>query len=77
MKISTNAQYKQVVKSLRKKGYTAADVFPVLEEAGFSVQIKKPKALYEGIYASRVIAMMHHAEEAPEKAPVASTPLKL
>lgn len=69
MKISSKEQYETVVDALRKKGYTVDTVYEALESAGFNVQIKGE--LYEGIYASRVIAMMHSRSKASVK------PLKL
>lgn len=57
MKISTTKQYVKLTKALLKKGYTTDTVYEALEDAGFSVSLKGET--YEGIYASRVIAMMH------------------
>ncbi len=57
MKISTTEQYVKLTKALLKKGYTVDTVYEALESAGFSVSLKGET--YEGIYASRVLAMMH------------------
>lgn len=60
MKISTKDQYEALTSALLTAGYTVDTVYEALEQAGFSVQIKDD--LYEGIYVSRVIAMMHNAK---------------
>lgn len=60
MKISTKDQYEALTSALLEAGYTVDTVYEALENAGFSVQIKED--LYEGIYVSRVIAMMHNSK---------------
>lgn len=65
MKISTKAHYDHLTTALLNAGYTTATVYEALEAAGFSVEIEDN--LYEGIYVSRVIAMMHEASEAKAK----------
>jgi hypothetical protein len=57
----TKKDYNKIVKALTKAGYKAEDVYPALEQSGFAVSIKGK--VYEGIYASRVIAMMHQQQE--------------
>lgn len=57
MKISTTAQYETLTAALLEAGYTTDTVYEALESAGFTVDIKGE--VYEGIYVSRVIAMMH------------------
>lgn len=69
MKISTTEQYKLVTAALSEAGYTVDTVYQALKDAGFSVQIKDD--VYEGIYASRVLAIMHNPQ------PQAAEPLKL
>ena len=63
MKISTNRQYQQVAKALKKAGYDAKDIYPILESAGYSVELDKD-TIYEGIYATKVMAIMYSLEEA-------------
>jgi hypothetical protein len=65
MKISTKAQYSHLTTALLNAGYTTDTVYEALEAAGFSAEIEDN--LYEGIYVSRVIAMMHEASEAKPK----------
>lgn len=57
MKITTKAQYDALTDALISKGYTPETVYPVLKNAGFTVKLKGE--VLEGIYASRVIALMH------------------
>jgi hypothetical protein len=65
MKISTKAHYDRLTTALLKAGYTTDTVYEALEAAGFSAEIEGD--LYEGIYVSRVIAMMHETSEAKAK----------
>jgi hypothetical protein len=68
MKISTTAQYETLTAALLDAGYTTDDVYEALEGSGFSVEVKDD--LYEGIYASRVIAMMHASRQRAEIKPL-------
>ena len=68
MKISTTTQYEALVAALQEAGYTVDTVYEALENAGFSVEIQGE--LYEGIYASRVIAMMHASRQRAEIKPL-------
>ena len=52
----TKDDYEAIAAALKKAGYTAKDVFPALEEAGFSVELNGETY---NVYASRVIAIMH------------------
>ena len=56
MKI-TAKQYKKIAKLMLKKGYTPETAYPALEAAKFTVTVKGETLT--GIYASRVIALMH------------------
>jgi hypothetical protein len=69
MKISTTEQYKLVTAALLKAGYTPDTVYEALEAAGFSIELGDN--VYEGVYASRIIAMMHNYNKPAAK------PLKL
>lgn len=69
MKISTTAQYETLTAALSEAGYTVDTVYEALEESGFSVDLGEE--VYEGIYVSRVIAMMHNSAKPKAK------PLKL
>jgi hypothetical protein len=60
----TSQDYKLVVTRLIAKGYTAETAYPALEACGFTVEIEG--VTYEGIYASRVIAMMHEQVTKPK-----------
>lgn len=64
MRITTTEQYRALTDALVQAGYTVDTVYEALKNAGFSVDLKGE--VYEGIYVSRVIAMMHN-----------SSPLKL
>jgi len=66
MKISTDKQYQQVAKALHKAGYRAETVFPILEGAGYSVEIDKD-TIYEGIYITDVMRLMGKLERAADK----------
>lgn len=63
MKISTTKQYQQVAKAMHKAGYHAKDVYPILENAGFSVELDED-TIYEGVYATKVMRLMYLLEEA-------------
>lgn len=69
MKISTTAQYETLTAALLDAGYTTETVYAALEDSGFSVDLGDE--LYEGVYVSRVIAMMHNSAKPKAK------PLKL
>lgn len=56
MKI-TDKQYKKIAKLMLKKGFTPETAFEALKSAGFKVNLKGETL--SGIYASRVIAIMH------------------
>lgn len=62
----TTAEYEVIAAALTAKGFTPGEdskkpVFPALKKAGFKVKVEGK--LYTGIFASRVIALMHEAEE--------------
>ena len=62
----SNEQYNDIAKALLAKGYTVDTVYPALEAAGFQVTLKRKT--YEGIYVSRIIAIMHKTDG--DKAPL-------
>lgn len=66
MKISTKAQYSHLTTALLNAGYTTDTVYEALEAAGFSAEIEDK--LYEGIYVSRVKAIMYETLEAEAEA---------
>jgi hypothetical protein len=53
----TSADYEIIAKAFINKGVKPKKVYPMLEEAGFEVEIKGQ--LYSGIYISRVMAVMY------------------
>lgn len=53
--------YEVIVNRLMKAGYTVETVYEALESAGFSVEIDGE--VYNDIFASRVLAMMHSRVE--------------
>lgn len=53
----TKADYELIASRMVEKGFKPDEVFPLLEKAGFSVKIDKKT--YRGVYAARVIAVMH------------------
>lgn len=65
----TKKQYEKIAKALLKAGYTVDTVYEALEKSGFNVELKGKS--YEGVYASRVIAIMH------DKGKASAEPLKL
>jgi hypothetical protein len=68
MKIKTKEQYETVAHALSEAGYTVDTVYQALKDAGFSVQIKDD--VYEGIYASRVLAIMHNPQQSSTAEPL-------
>ena len=69
MKIRTGEEYETLTAALTAAGYTIDTVYKALEESGFSVDLGEE--VYEGIYVSRVIAIMRNSPKPTAK------PLKL
>lgn len=60
----TTTDYKLITARLLAKGYTPDTAFEALKASNFCVTIEGTE--YAGIYASRVLAMMHEADEQPK-----------
>jgi hypothetical protein len=75
MKISTKAQYELLTSALCNAGYTVDTVYDAVEAGGFSVDLGD--VVYEGIYVSRILAIMHKANEAKATGGSDVAPLKL
>lgn len=69
MKIRTGEEYETLTAALTAAGYTIDTVYEALEKSGFSVDLGEE--VYEGIYVSRVIAIMRNSPKPTAK------PLKL
>ena len=57
----TKNDYVVIAKAFKKAGYTAETVYEALESAGYSVEIEG--CVYDGVYASRVMAIMHNSNK--------------
>ncbi len=57
----TKTDYDVIADRMLEKGFKPEEVFPILEKAGFTVKIDGK--MYRGVYASRVIAVMHSRDD--------------
>lgn len=57
----TKTDYDVIADRMLEKGFKPEEVFPLLEKAGFTVKVDGKT--YRGVYAARVMAVMHSRDE--------------